>query len=218
MSDWLSYRLSDFLLFSPQTYYRLFELYNLALWPSQILVLLLGILLLVLSRRGGPWPGRLVPVLLALAWFWVAWGYLATRYATINWAAGYLAVGFALQGLLLLLFAGRLSFGAGPPGRLALGAGLAFAALFLQPLLAPLSGRGWLQAELFGLMPDPTAAFTLGLLLTADRLRWPLLILPLAWCAVAWATLHAMDSPEAWLLPLFAAVTLAGALWRRRER
>ena len=35
MSEWWTYSLSDFLLFSPRTYYRLFELYNLAIWPTQ---------------------------------------------------------------------------------------------------------------------------------------------------------------------------------------
>jgi hypothetical protein len=31
MSEWWTYSLWDFLLFSPRTYYRLFELYNLAI-------------------------------------------------------------------------------------------------------------------------------------------------------------------------------------------
>ena len=35
MSEWWTYTLSDFLLFSPRTYYRLLELYNLATWPAQ---------------------------------------------------------------------------------------------------------------------------------------------------------------------------------------
>ena len=34
MAVWLSYTLSDFLLFTPHTYYRLFELYNRAVWPA----------------------------------------------------------------------------------------------------------------------------------------------------------------------------------------
>ena len=33
MSEWWTYTLSDFLLFSPRTYYRLFELHHRALWP-----------------------------------------------------------------------------------------------------------------------------------------------------------------------------------------
>ena len=43
MSEWWTYTLSDFLLFSPRTYYRLFEIYNAAIWPAQIVALGLGL-------------------------------------------------------------------------------------------------------------------------------------------------------------------------------
>jgi hypothetical protein len=36
MSEWWTYRLSDILPFSAQTYFRLFELHNAAVWPAQI--------------------------------------------------------------------------------------------------------------------------------------------------------------------------------------
>lgn len=42
MSEWWTYSLRDFLLFSPHTYYRLFELYNQALWPLHLLALAIG--------------------------------------------------------------------------------------------------------------------------------------------------------------------------------
>ena len=45
MSEWWTYTLSDFLLFSPRTYYRLFELYNAEIWPAQIVALTLGVVL-----------------------------------------------------------------------------------------------------------------------------------------------------------------------------
>ena len=53
MSEWWTYSLSDFLLFSPRTYYRLFELYNAAIWPAQMLALALGLAILALLRRPG---------------------------------------------------------------------------------------------------------------------------------------------------------------------
>ncbi len=53
MSEWWTYSLSDFLLFSPRTYYRLSELYNIAIWPAQIVMLALGVALVVLLRQGG---------------------------------------------------------------------------------------------------------------------------------------------------------------------
>ena len=39
MSEWWTYSLTSFLLFSARTYYRLFELYNADVWPLQIATL-----------------------------------------------------------------------------------------------------------------------------------------------------------------------------------
>jgi hypothetical protein len=97
MSEWWTYSLSDLLLFSPRTYYRLFELYNAEIWPLQVAALLLGAVLL----RGPPWRGRAIAAALASCWLWVAWAYLLARYDTINWAARYFAAGFAVEAGLL---------------------------------------------------------------------------------------------------------------------
>jgi hypothetical protein len=87
-------------------------------------------------------------------------------------------------------------------------------ALAIHPLIAPLSGRPWTQAEIFGLAPDPTAIATLGVLVAAARPNWLLLILPLLWCIISGLTLWTMESPEAPLVPLAAAVTLGIAAWK----
>ena len=194
MTEWWSYRLSDFLMFAPETYYRLFELYNHAVWPAQIAALAAGVVLLALLRRPGTRPASLAAMLLAACWFWTAWGYHHHRYATINWAAEYFAAVFALQGGMLLLSAiipGRLRIA---PANLlgSIGLGLAAGAILLYPLIAPVLGRPWSQAEIFGLMPDPTALATIGALLAMERLRIGLLLLPLLWCAVSAATLWTM--------------------------
>ena len=72
MSEWWTYSLSDFLLFSPRTYYRLFELYNLAIWPTQLAGLALGAAILVMLRTRTTWQGRIIMAVLALVWLWVA--------------------------------------------------------------------------------------------------------------------------------------------------
>ena len=102
MSEWWTYSPSDFLLFSPRIYYRLFELYNLAVWPWQIAALALGVGVLALWLRGGSWRGRAIAGILAVCWLWVAWAYLLVRYDTINWAASYFAIGFVIEAALLL--------------------------------------------------------------------------------------------------------------------
>ena len=214
MSEWWTYRLFDFLLFSPDTYYRLFALYNAAVWPLQIAGIAAGLAILALIVRRPPWAGRAIGVLLAICWAWVAGGYFASRYATINWAATYFASAFAFEALLLiasLIVARRLSFA--KASSLCRKAGLALLAfaLFLQPLIGPLAGRNWTEIELFGVAPDPTVLATLGVLLAADRIRWELLVIPLLWCLISGATLWAMAAPDALLLPLaaFLAVVLA---------
>lgn len=194
MPDWLSYRLSDFLMFSPPTYYRLFELYNEAVWPAQIATVAAGVILLLLLRRPGALPASLAALLLSACWFWVAWEYHHLRYATINWAAEYFAAVFALQGAMLLLSAiilGRLRIA--PVNLLgSIGMGLSAGAVLLYPLITPALDRPWPQAEVFGLMPDPTALATIGALLAMQRLRLELLLLPLLWCVISALTLWTM--------------------------
>lgn len=213
MSEWWSYRLSDFLLFSPRTYYRLFELYNSAIWPAQAVSVLLGLLMLVLARRGGPIAGPAVAAILAACWVWVAIAFHLDRYATINWAASWAAAAFLAQAALLVwagVIGGRLS----APTRLdaagRAGVGIFLFALLVQPAIGLLLGRPWRQAEIFGIAPDPTAIGTLGLLLAlAGPSRWTLMVLPALWCAATGATLWAMSAPDAWVAPVAALLALA---------
>jgi uncharacterized protein DUF6064 len=223
MSEWWTYSLSDFLLFSPRTYYRLFELYNLAIWPAQLLALVLGVALLALMIRRPAWHGRAIAAILAGCWLWVAWAYLLTRYDTINWAARYFAAGFALEAVLLALsgvIGDRLTMRAGGTDLASrAGLGLFLYALIALPLIGPLLiGRPWTQAELFGLAPDPTIVATLGVLVAADRPSWHLAIVPLAWCAIAGATLWTMGSPDALVLPAAAVLAVAVTTWKTLAR
>ncbi len=217
MSEWWTYRLSDFLLFSPRTYQRLFELYNQEIWPAQILAFALGVAILVLLRRGGASRGRVVAAILAGCWLWVAWAFHFQRYATINWAATYFAAAFAIEALLLIwtgVVRGALGFT--PVKRVVnrAGLGIFLFALAVQPLIGPLVGRDWQQVEIFGVAPDPTVLATLGiLLLAANRAVRALLFIPVLWCAFSGATLWALGSPDALLLPLAALLVLLVPVW-----
>lgn len=216
MADWLTYSPSDFLLFAPRTYYRLFALYNESIWPGQFLALAVGVAIAALLLRRDAKRNRAVPALLAACWLWVAWAYLLTRYDTINWAAKYFAAAFALQAVLLIAVSLRRRVHLGPSSdtKNRFGLALFIFALAVQPLAGPLLfDRPWMQTEIFALAPDPTAVATLGALLLSVRGRaaWLLMPVPLAWCAVSAMTLWTMGSAEAWVMTIAPAATLACA-------
>lgn len=218
MSEWWTYGPRDLLLFSPQTYYRLFELYNLEHWPLQIPALTFGVAVLALWRRGGEGAGRGIALILAVCWLWVAWRFHWLHYASINPFARYAALAFAFQALLLLWLGsvrGRLK--PLPVDRVAgAGLGIVLFALLIFPLLGPLLGRSWTQAEVFGMAPDPTALATLGVLLIAGvRPVWSLVPIPVVWCLISGTTLWAMDAPDFALVPLLALLAVGLAAARR---
>jgi len=225
MSEWWTYTLADIKSFSLQTYCRLFELYNAAIWPAQIVAFVLGLGSGLHLPHRGPgrhtWRGRATAAILAACWLWVAVVFHAHRYATLTWSARYYAWGFGLEAALLLwagVLRGRLVFERRPAGL-----AIFLFALVVQPLIGVVLGRTWRQVEIFGVAPDPTAIATLGLLLLATgRVRWELMVVPLFWCAISGATLLSMKAPDAWI-PLVAALLVVSlAAWRtlarRRDR
>jgi hypothetical protein len=126
-----------------------------------------------------------------------------------------------LQGLLLIgagAIGGRLHFPAPLPSVGYGGLALFGAALILYPALAPLMGRSWVAAEIFGLAPDPTALATLAVLALADGwTRWLLMIVPGIWCVLSAATLSALGAGE-YFVPVAGALAAIGiALARARQ-
>ena len=170
MSEWWTYTLSDFLMFSSRTYWRLVEFYNRDFWPLQLPLLAAGTAALWLAATQRVQAFRWVAFGLSAVWLWVGWAFLWERYATINWAAQYVALAFAAQAVLLTGAGLMRSNAAARPGTAARGLGwLLAAAGLLYPLLGLAAGRPWAQVEVFGMAPEPTALFTLGLLLLGGQ-------------------------------------------------
>lgn len=161
----MRYRLHDFLLFSPSTYYRLIENYNRDVWPLHLVAIAAGVA--ILWRRN--------QTILAICWIWVAYAFLWKRYGAIQWAAKYFALAFVVQAALLVIWPNRTGRIACPP--------LLILALFVQPFIPLLFGH---PIEVFGIMPDPTVVATLAF----GRIR--LMIIPLLWLAFSGLTMLAM--------------------------
>jgi hypothetical protein len=218
MRDWLTYRLSDFLLFSARTYYRMFELYHRDIWPAQIASLLVAVVIVAALVRPLRYREPLVWFALSAAWLWVGIAFIIRRYASINWAATYFGALFSVQAVMMLVVGARswrLESSNAPRATDRRAAVAFLIAVALAPVVGMLTGRTWQQVELFGLTPDATAVATVALLAFARERRRLLLIVPLAWCGIGAATLWALGSREAWLSVIAAVVALASLISRR---
>jgi len=231
LRDLAGYRPGDFLMFSPRTYWRLFEQHNAAWWPWGLLWPVLALAAAVWLARGGLVAQRATALALAAASVFVAQVFVLGLYEPINWAARglawlwwVLAAALVLQPFALSLSKCRFERGLRQPqperevvrawastssartGSLIL---LAWA-LFGHPLLALLAGRPLAQAEVAGLAPDPTAIVVLAWLVQVPRPQQPLRVnrAGLALRAAA-ALAYGLAWGAAVTLCLAAAATLA---------
>ncbi|WP_376695976.1 DUF6064 family protein [Wenzhouxiangella sp. EGI_FJ10305] len=216
MSDWQSYRLEDFIPFSPEIYWRLIERVNEAFWPLHVLTVVLGVAALVLALRGNT---RVALALLAPAWLGSGVIFHFNYYAELNWAAHWFGWGFIVQAALLTAIP---AFNATPrepghsgPVRRWFGAAIGIGALLAYPLIT---------FETCGLHPDPTAIATLGVLLVSLRgvIAGLAILIPSIWCLITTLTLIPLEA--AWApLPLAVAVVsgaflIIGAFFPRPDK
>ncbi|HMC15520.1 MAG TPA: DUF6064 family protein [Albitalea sp.] len=233
MSEWWTYHPSSFLMFSPRTYWRLFELANAAAWPWQWVAVGVGIAGWAVRWRELVRPrvaanvgwARWSALYLAVCCAWSGWAFLHRLYADINWPADGLAAGFAVQALGLAATAAFVPLlPVAPRPRWTAGMTLVGWALMGQPLLGLALGRPLSQIEMIGIAPDPTMIAMLGWLTLVHapsrsgrvilRCLWAI---PLLACAASAATLWTMGSVQAWVLPIALAVAAAGVRTRATD-
>lgn len=195
IDDWRSYRLEDFIPFTPEVYFRLIERVNETWWPVQLLALALGLAALILAVRGN---ARWALALLAPAWAFSGIVFHLHYYAEINVAATWFGYLFIAQAVLLLALAATMGKPdpSSHPGRWRTVTGVAITVVGLLPssLVSLARSENWSQSEFFALHPDPTALATIGLVILCLRgLKTGLAaLIPIAWAAISILTLIAM--------------------------
>jgi hypothetical protein len=220
MDEWWTYDIADLVLFTPETYFRLFEFYHRDWWPMQLVCPAMAVVILMCLWLKPAWGGRVIAILLAGSWAWVGWAFLHLRFAPIHWVADWYAVAFIFQALLLLIYGvwrRRVEFAIGNSARTGIGVLVLLGALAVMPATAYLTGREWMQAELFAMTPDATVLATLGLLLGIGRAAVWLMVIPVAWCLVSGTTLWVLEAPEAMILPVGAMLTIASMFMPLRQ-
>ena len=207
--------------FSPEVFFALFEEYNLAIWPAQLVAYGLGLLVLVLAIRPSPMSSTLIGVILAAFWLWNGIAYHWLFFAPINFAAPVFAGLFVLQAVLLLwkcTIRRNVTFAFRRDAISVAGLTLMVSALTIYPLLAIASGHEWPQFAVFGVAPTPTVIFSFGVLMfVRPRASLTLLIIPVLWALITGIVLWSVGIPEDALLPVAALVAMALIVRQRRK-
>ena len=173
--------------FTTEQFFGVFERYNVAVWPAQIALLALALIVVALVVRGRPGDGAWVALLLACLWAWMAVAYHALFFTVINPAAwAFAALSLLAASCLAWVGAikGRLQFEFRNDARGWLGGALVVFALVVYPALGWALGHRYPAAPTFGL-PCPTTIFTIGVLLLArGQVPRSVLVVPALWSVV----------------------------------
>lgn len=177
--------------FTIKEFLAVFGWYNLDVWPAQVFMIFLAVIMVILIQRGKPTPSRLVNLMLGAFWIWMGLVYHILYFSEINKAAYIFGLLFIIQGMLfgyqaLVHWQGILY---GRPSTLRTIAGWVFIvyALLLYPLLSVVFGHTYPEMPTFGL-PCPTTIFTFGLLMfSVSRIPRYLLLIPFLWSLVGFS-------------------------------
>ncbi|MFK7963002.1 MAG: hypothetical protein AB8C46_03450 [Burkholderiaceae bacterium] len=168
-----SYSISDFVAFDKAVWLSMVGQYMVKWWWVAVLA---TAALLLYTVRWAASPSARTPgpvfLVLSVCWLWVAWEFHWHEHRVLNWAAGYWALAFVAQAVLLALVAALVRPGSHDDNiglidtvshlRLSSVLAIVVGALLLPGLLAwSVDGAYPPGFEWFGLTPDATAVMTI---------------------------------------------------------
>jgi uncharacterized membrane protein HdeD (DUF308 family) len=203
--------------FTTEQFFWVFEKYNQAIFPMQVVLILVAIASVTLAANPKPSANKTISVLLGFLWLWAGVVYHLTFFTEISPPAYFFGVLFVFQGLLFLyegVVRNRLSFRASRRLNGILGAILIVYALAIYPLIGYALGRIFPTSPTFG-VPCPTTIFTFGLLLLTDKkVPLNLLIIPVLWSLVGTSAALSFGIKEDFGLLVAAMLGTASIIWR----
>jgi len=185
--------------FTIEQFLGIFEKYNLAVWPMQIVLILIAVLTLILSLKKISYSDKTISIILSFFWLWIGIVYHLAYFTAINKAAYLFGVLFIIQGLIFLFAGGiksKLSFKFQSSSYGVIGSLFILYALIIYPILGYFFGHVYSKNPTFGL-PCPTTIFTFGLLLwTVKIVPKYVLVIPLIWSIIGFGA--ALSLGEKW--------------------
>lgn len=203
--------------FSQEQFFSVFESYNEAVWPIQLLLNTLAVVAVAVSfgkktSSGGKW----ILIILGTLWLWMGTVYHLGFFSSINPAAYVFGAAFVGQGAFLfwigtknlVTFHWRMDLGG------MVGMFLIVFALILYPLLGYLQHHTYPSSPTFGL-PCPTTIFTMGMFVSTTRLPRLALVIPGLWSVIGFSAAISLGVLEDIGLLVSALIALPLILMRK---
>ena len=194
--------------FTLEQFLEVFRQYNIAVWPMQIIILLLAFIAVYFSIRKTSYSDKLITLILSFFWLWMGIVYHLIYFSGINKAAIIFGSLFIIQSLLFFYYGfikKGLSFKFKANKFGITGMILLSFALFIYPLVGYWLGHVYPASPTFGL-PCPTTIFTFGILLfSSKRLSMVILFIPFLWSLIGFSAALKLGMKEDISL-LFASV------------
>jgi hypothetical protein len=197
--------------FSADQFFTVIRQYNEAVWPAQVLVLLMGLAAIALLLWKRSWSSVGISGILALLWTWMGVVYHLAFFTSINPLA-YVFGAVSLVGAAVFVWQGmlrrELEFVPRMDGKSLMGMVLMVFALLIYPAWSSIAGHAYPSLPTFGL-PCPTTIFTIGMLAMAVRSKVRIaLVVPTLWSLVGGQAAFLLDVPPDWGLVVAGFIAL----------
>jgi hypothetical protein len=174
--------------FTIAEFLKVFERYNEAIWPTQVLTYVGGAAVVGLIAARSRYAGIVAAAVLTAMWLLNGIGYHLMYFSEINRAAIAFGALFVAQGALIAwagFGARRLRFSLRADAATGVALVAVAYAMVVYPLLGWSFGHVYPAAPVFGVAPCPTTIFTFGVLLLARPAApaW-LFVIPVIWSVI----------------------------------
>lgn len=172
--------------FTPDQFLDVFKSYNLTVWPAQILLVVLALLMIFVLFKKNFYSDRLISTGLAVLWLWMGIVYHIIFFTRINPAAYLFGTLYVIQAGLFVYY-GIITkeliykYRNNAIGIISI---LFFLySLIFYPLLSYQFGHLYPSTPTFGL-PCPTTIFTFGMITLMEDRKKIIFIIPIVWSLV----------------------------------
>ena len=172
--------------FTTEEFLEVFKIYNLTVWPTQILLVILALLMIFVLLKKNKLSDKIISIGLTLFWLWMGIVYHYLFFTKINGAAYVFGLLFVFQAVLFFyygLIKRNLEFNFRNNFIGVISIILFLYALIFYPLLGYQFGHLYPRTPTFGL-PCPTTIFTFGMIILLANRKNIIFIIPIVWSLV----------------------------------